>query len=1368
LALPACCPAQAAASGKALDIALHLKGAMFQRDPSDNSRMVLLNVKRDDRGRWDRIWGFAPRISAAFIDGCVNSARIDDGRAELDITLRLPHDGWTPGGRGRYTLKLEKVEGAVYKGPMSGTYRGHAMSGLAEGRIRDRIAPPPASQRAVEPGEHPRILFRKSGVDRLKQRLKTPLGEAAVKMWGDDAISLGMRHWLLGDAEAPAKARRIVVELMNRRDCGSKNCRGRLWATRLEQIAVAYDLFYDAWDDAFKEKVRDYLLQITHRIFYGHGSFQKEISWSICGEMAGPIYYGAAVAGLALWGEKGDEPAPPAEVADEPVAIAPIGGYAPGEGVPVVKLESGRMPTQWLMACGFRPRNDDALQGTAARFLPAPGTKLTYKGKTESFRPVPPSGIWNHPKYTGGKPRLDVTTASGRAYNSASYFFTVIDNDRPRLVQYLTDHLDESYLAGRRIAEGEVVKLGKGLYPLLVCSRIGETVPWGKIATQPRLTDVSESEARGLLAKRRQQYEGAYADWKVDHEMWKRCGGADVRCQRTFELSRWIMYTLYREVIGDGGGQEAYRMHFLIGPHKYAALYRNMFGADASPYPDVSHFLPRKILCQLHVGDGKVIEQDMHSRQRFLSGGFWAENVDVSRQLFAGLFPVVPERYKPAVLWAWNYHAGVSGRDDAGKVLESNHPYGGEGPDGATDVFAFLNYPLEMQPKHPRDVLPPAWEVPFNGQFIFRNRLSGSDDFIVQFFAKTRGVGQTGGTADAGTFRVLGLGEMWTDGSAEHSRNTWNENNVKLPNDRINASAAGRVIYKRLEEDGSGVVTVDLRDVCSGSRGPLYENYGGVRYGGNFVDLGIRGLRSFAVDYSGRSGSPCLLAIVDRIDGGDARTWAWQLHQQRPQDGKRGEKRQRDFENVKVEGGTFTITKGDKTLRGTFVAPKGVDAEKVFREKGTTGREPHPTLFATGGDEFFVVVTIQKGPAPPVKVEGEGLAAVVTVGGQALAFDGGKIVFGRQNVAKIERGPQEAERERAEAKRAAEAAARPWQKPGFLLPAPLTEAEKVDPRDAVYTLVLRRGLGSRFEGAMDLNAYVDRTPGGFRAEGFGWTPRFNICAYDVDASGLKLAGDKLTGTLKVRMHPEPWTPQGAKVMTGEYRIDATVRGPDVTGTYRGAYGGSGLWGEVVGLVQNRPSVGDTCRVWLRSPKALFGHKNHSWATRAMFSFLLTGGDRVSDMHVQVPFGKSSFGGAAQDASGCKLTMDAASFRGTMDLEVTKIFPPDAYSKTGYSEKEAGQCARYAYTIDGRRVGNLIAGKIHARMTDATEHAYAHDAKLRKAREKYRQAVAAGRKAKPPKGHSAAGSGDASCFIGGILPAEAEIPKMKPAERLGNW
>jgi len=54
-----------------------------------------------------------------------------------------------------------------------------------------------------------------------------------------------------------------------------------------------------------------------------------------------------------------------------------------------------------------------------------------------------------------------------------------------------------------------------------------------------------------------------------------------------------------------------------------------------------------------------------------------------------------------------------------------------------------------------------------------------------------------------------------------------------------------------------------------------------------------------------------------------------------------------------------------------------------------------PSILAQGGDDYFMVATVQDaGVAPPVvKVEGVGLDAKVTVGGRRITFDGEKIVI---------------------------------------------------------------------------------------------------------------------------------------------------------------------------------------------------------------------------------------------------------------------------------------------------------------------------------------------------------------------------------------
>jgi hypothetical protein len=136
--------------------------------------------------------------------------------------------------------------------------------------------------------------------------------------------------------------------------------------------------------------------------------------------------------------------------------------------------------------------------------------------------------------------------------------------------------------------------------------------------------------------------------------------------------------------------------------------------------------------------------------------------------------------------------------------------------------------------------------------------------------------------------------------------------------------------------------------------------------GGSFIDHGLRAKRYVALDLSGASGAPVLFVVVDKTTGAKDLAWNMRLAQ--------------GAGAAKVEGNTVVV--GDpaaENLKCTFIAPKAPTLTGAIR--------------ATGGDDYFAVITVQKGAAPEVKVDGEGLAARVTVGGQTLRLDGDKIVW---------------------------------------------------------------------------------------------------------------------------------------------------------------------------------------------------------------------------------------------------------------------------------------------------------------------------------------------------------------------------------------
>jgi hypothetical protein len=262
----------------------------------------------------------------------------------------------------------------------------------------------------------------------------------------------------------------------------------------------------------------------------------------------------------------------------------------------------------------------------------------------------------------------------------------------------------------------------------------------------------------------------------------------------------------------------------------------------------------------------------------------------------------------------------------------------------ADPLRAFLYWPLDMQPQQPQGIMPLTWQAPDFGYYGFRNSWRGKDDFVVQVFLKAHHIRGWSG-ANAGTFRVFGLGQEWAVGPAARERCRALENVVLLPQDDLNDFACGRLLYASAEKDGSGVVSLDLADVYATRNDKLnedlYEYYGNGRNPLAFKDSGVKGIRSIAVDYSGLSGAPCLLAIVDRIEGGKRKEWAWQLA-----DGSKGGAVK--LPETKVSGNTFTVTKGGATLRGVFASPAPVQIRAEARqgqfENGHSRQEPRRLL----------------------------------------------------------------------------------------------------------------------------------------------------------------------------------------------------------------------------------------------------------------------------------------------------------------------------------------------------------------------------------------------------------------------------------------
>jgi hypothetical protein len=957
-----------------LEMELGLTGAVFQLTPDANGPTLLLDLARFG-DRWERAWGIARHFNVAIHGGRVLSASVSESKVQIRLVMKMEGDSWVEGGRADYEIELQRHTEGIVEGEFRGTFRGKPVSGRAFGQIK-RPQKLIAGYIPVQPGEHPRILFRQHDIPRLREKAKTPLGLACLAAMGSmegcgDAVGLGVTYHATGDPSWAEKARESTARHMADRSVPAF-ARGRQWGPRIQQVALAYDLCCDAWPPAFRKEVESYLRFICNQAYFDPLKLGQSINWNVTSNFAGPIYAGTGLTGLALWGEKGPEPSkplPPPAVE----TLRPAEGYQPPKGVPVVPLVTGKGFKAWLATEGhpFGLSNDPMLSlGGLESLRPEPGASIQVDNQKATFNPLDPKHVLDE----GG-----INLRSGLKKSTAFTFFayTVVQVPEARTLKvqapFSKSGRVQAVLNGVRVAHEQVIRVEKGLYPLLVALRLG--ADWQGLRVwfdEAGAADLERSKSH--LAARQAEHLEQIKDWEYDRREWQRLGGTDPNFLRIYEMSRRMMVLFCREGCGTGGYQAESGHYFndaLEGPDVYASGFRTMFGRDLSTMGDISHYIPRLIFARVYTPDGRSHSQNISS------------SVSANGTRTANLFPVIPDALKPAVLWHWNRETGGNAdRPDWSKLAREN-------PAGT-----FVNYPMDLRPQPPAACMPLTWEAPDYGHFTFRNGWAGADDVVVQVFAKQKSSGGWGGP-DAGTFRILGLGHAWAVGNVGREVRRWLENAVVLPeNPDLTESELGEVTHIRTEKDGSGSVSIDLTGLLYEGKAkglPWRERYGGVRHPGTAKPIGTA-LRAVAVDFSGRCGAPCLFALADRVEGGKSKEWYWQVP---------------DVKAVTTQPNGFTIRQGNATLRAVFIAPAPVKLEVTREGRSTIKGAGHgggtmkiqldlSAVIAQGADpadgRFFVVATLQRGDPPAIAVAGKGLDARATVGKRVVRFDGTRVI----------------------------------------------------------------------------------------------------------------------------------------------------------------------------------------------------------------------------------------------------------------------------------------------------------------------------------------------------------------------------------------
>jgi hypothetical protein len=959
-----------------------------------------------DRMGWERSWFKAPRFNASTHQAIVTRGVVTPEKADLEVVTSVQADSWIKGGYGRYRVSLARQSGNRFAGSYEGVFQDSNYVGRATAMVEFGAGTGEMTAKPVAPDEHPRLMFRKGDLPALKAKAKTPFGQAALaKLNG--VIGLALRYQLEGDPKYAEQAIPLVKALMADSGLGDKGVRGRVVGWRMEQVALTYDLCFDAWSPEMRASVEGYLIREGWLPFTGTGTLHQEIAWDSRSLYPGAIRYGPALGMLAIWGRKGDKPVPPPPPMTEVPVVNPDADYSPGQGVTVCDLKSGAMPAEWLIACGFRDEGSaDALAsiGGGAKARPEVGTKASDGQTNDTFRAIARKEESGH---FGGF--LDMARATGRKWYTVALLFTVIRNDEPGVVQILTDSpYDVVFLAGRELRHGALVRLEKGVYRFLIVTRVGKTNDWGRIEKKPRLLRLTEAELKALLEKQARDHAFEMDFYRQSLAAWEKSGGMDLGMLSLFGASQQSMAEYTVKSFGVNGFKTG-DIGSLHGPNRYAVAYRNAFGVPLTPEADMEMFLPRQMFVETPGGGSKPVFVDLLSESGFV-GHEYTGSIDYTANHFSGLFPLVPDKSQPAVLWSWWRHLGIASEDEAVKALEERFP-GMPGYSREAHVaWTFVHYPLGMKPVPPTGVLPLTWKTDRLETYGFRNKWEGDGTCLLLVGAHCENRG-------AGAFRLAGFGRSWLAGKPGRRLA---ENVVQLPGIELDDDAPALVTRYEANNYGSGALTLDY--------GQVYRT----------AETGISGHRSFAVDYSGKSGAAVLVAIADRVVGFDQPVWTspfidgdfgfggfqpgFEYREKAPkgtdvsygtvtkkfakelaeyvrekQGGsveykKFAADREALFKGMTIEGDTFRIERDGVVLRGRVFSNKPVTVAKDDVEETRLGAKMsvlHSVssgLTARGGNEFLVVITLSKGEPPRIEAEGSGLAAKVKVGERSVSY----------------------------------------------------------------------------------------------------------------------------------------------------------------------------------------------------------------------------------------------------------------------------------------------------------------------------------------------------------------------------------------------
>lgn len=320
------------------DVTVRLQGALPNTNPklgkTEDIFLGRLDAAEGKPARWrpwvlgySAIFRYSKHIDQyTWMDheGTLLEAKEEGDTIRLVVEMDVKADAWVKGGKGKWTITLKRsgefgtdlapnlagtFEGVFDKRecPVSGPGGKFECKGAATGWIRPKLWPAPvANFKPLAPGEHPRLLFRKHDLPVLRERAKTPEGQAILKrlrllLGGGEqmptqfnnataaygggskvevggytnwhGVGFGLLYQITGDAKYAELARQCV-ELARKgqrdRDQRYSYVRpgGKLRAgPSYAGVAMAYDLCYDAWEPAYRKALA---AEMQNKVFRTH------------------------------------------------------------------------------------------------------------------------------------------------------------------------------------------------------------------------------------------------------------------------------------------------------------------------------------------------------------------------------------------------------------------------------------------------------------------------------------------------------------------------------------------------------------------------------------------------------------------------------------------------------------------------------------------------------------------------------------------------------------------------------------------------------------------------------------------------------------------------------------------------------------------------------------------------------------------------------------------------------------------------------------------------------------------------------------------------------------------------------------------